>query len=261
MFSPPMRAGTGPLAVFVALSAAAAAAAPLITGLHRTGEAMVAAASALRAPSAPSVPVDPHWSVVALPEAGEIVPYEAAVFSGRGPGFRIPSTWYHGADGIAGAGWVGLRAATTDSLFPPAPGPHPDCTAIYATTFNASEAGRGYFDLTATADNALSFFVNGTPTALGTMMPSILGGTQIGFEQRNLNRLHTFQGYAEVRQGPNTLYAVVRDRFLLDPKTNIGGYGQTGLLVAAVPEPGTFLQTALAVVLLLGARHVMRARA
>ena len=238
-----------------------AAAVPIVTGLHRTGEGVVpvvpvaaSLSSSSFAPLAEAVPIDPHWRVVALPGSPPVIPYEAAVFSGRGGGFYVPSTWYHGIDGLAGAGWVGLRLETTDSLFRPATGPQSDYTAIYATRFNASEAGRAFFDLSATADNALSFFVNGSLSGLTTLLPSIVGGTQIGTEQRNLNRLHQFKGFADVLAGENTLYAVVRDRYVLNPATNIGGYGQTGLFVAEVPEPGTLASLLAGVACILTAR-------
>jgi uncharacterized membrane protein len=247
----------GAMLVLVSTITSTASATPIVTGIHRTGEGVVPVVSsrASLAPSAPSDPIDPYWRVVALPSVPPITPYEAAVFSGRRGGIHVPSTWCNGADGIAGAGWIGLSLTTTNSLFPPARGLHSDYTTIYATTFTATEAGTVPFDLTATADNELSFFVNGEITGWETLLPSIVGGMQIGTTQRNLNRLHRFQGTAFVNAGENTLYAVVRDRYLLDPKTNIGGYGQTGLFVAAVPEPGSLASVlAAAACLLIGAR-------
>ena len=211
-----------------------AAASPIVTGIHRTG--VVAAPSSLL--RSISIDSDPFWRVVALPETLPFPPYEASLFSGRGPSFYVPAAWYHGADGIDGAGWIGLRPETTDSLYPSNVGAQPDYTVIYATTFTASESGVALFDLTATADNEVSFFVNGDIAGGMTLNPTIIGGTQIGVAQRGLNRLHAFQGYSAVQAGENTLYAVVCDLYTLDPLTNIGGYGQTGLLVAFVPEPG-----------------------
>jgi len=212
-------------------------AAPIVTGIHRTG--LVAAPSPFRRSLASDG--DPYWRVVALPETPAFPSYEAALFSGREPSFHVPATWFHGADGFDGAGWIGLRPETTDSLYPPNVGAQPDYTVIYATTFTASDAGSALFDLTGTADNELSFFVNGAVTGSLTMTPSILGGTQIGLPQGHLNSLHEFVGLADVLAGENTLYAVVRDRYVLNPTTNIGGYGQTGLLVSSVPEPGTLV--------------------
>jgi hypothetical protein len=254
--------------VLAAVLSSAVSAAPIVTGIHRTGEGVVpvvpvAASQSSRSPRAPTAtpePIDRFWQVVALPQTPTIVPYEAAVFSGRGPGFAVPQPWYQGAEGIAGAGWVGLRLETTNSLFPPAVGRHSDYSAIYATRFTASESGRAFFDLTATADNTLSFFVNGSITGQTTLLPSIVGGTQIGVEMPRLDRLHSFQGFADVNAGENTLYAVVRDRYVLDPNTNIGGWGQTGLFVAAVPEPGSLvLAVTGAAVLLVGRRFRRRA--
>lgn len=248
------------LVLVAAMSSASASAAPIVSGIHRTGEGVVpvvpaSSSQSSRSQRAPTTPVDQFWQVVALPRTPVVKPYEAAVFSGRGAGFPVPKPWYQGAEGIAGAGWVGLRVETTNSLFPSAVGPQSDYTAIYATTFTASESGRAFFDLTATADNALSFFVNGSIAGQTTSLPSIVGGTQIGVEMPRLDRLHKFQGFADVNAGENTLYAVVRDRYVLDPKTNIGGWGQTGLFVAAVPEPGSLvLAMTGAAVLLIGRR-------
>jgi hypothetical protein len=227
------------LAAAASLGASRSSAGPLILGLHRTGESVTASASA-RAPAGPtSAPVDPWWRVVALPERGAIPSFEAAVYSGRDDDFHVPRVWYHGRSGLGGSGWIGPRATTTNSLYPPIIGPDTDYTVIYATTFNASEAGMALFDLAATADNALAFFVNGTVDGTSTLTPSIVGGTAIGTEQRRLSRLHAFRGTAPVVAGENTLYAVVRDRYVVNPLTGIGGHGQTGLFVASVPEPSS----------------------
>lgn len=234
-------------------------AAPIVTGIHRTG--IVTPPSALQ--RSVSIDGDPHWRVVALPETPAFPPYDASLFSGRGPSFYVPGTWFHGAEGLDGAGWIGLRPETTDSIYPSNVGAQPDYTVIYATTFTASESGVAVFDLTATADNELSFFVNGDVAGGMTLTPTIIGGTQIGVAQRGLNRLHQFLGSAVVDEGENTLYAIVRDRYTLDPLTNIGGYGQTGLLVAFVPEPGALVMLLTGLVcVLIGAqwRSVRRSR-
>ncbi len=224
-----------------------ATAAPIVTGIHRTG--VVAAPSSLQ--RSRSIDSDPFWRVVALPQTPAFPSYEASLFSGRGPSFHVPEAWYHGADGIDGAGWIGLRPETTNSLYPSNVGAQPDYTVIYATTFTASESGLAMIDLTAAADNEVSFFVNGDVVGGMTLNPVIIGGTQIGVAERGLNRLHNFQGYSAVHEGENMLYAVVRDRYTLDPLTNIGGYGQTGLLVAFVPQPGTPTMLLTGVVCLL----------
>ncbi len=257
--SPRWQRACGWIVVASAWFLGPAAAAPIVTGIHRTG--VVAAPSTLL--RSITIDSDPHWRVVALPETLPFSPYEASLFSGRSPSFRVPGTWFHGAEGFDGAGWIGLRPETTNSLYPQNVGAQPDYTVIYATTFTASESGLALFDLTATADNEVSFFVNGDVVGGMTLNPTIIGGTQIGVAQRGLNRLHTFQGYSAVLAGENTLYAVVCDLYTLDPLTNIGGYGQTGLLVAFVPEPGSLASVlAGAACLLIGARwrHARRPR-
>jgi hypothetical protein len=231
-------------------------AAPIVTGIHRTG--VVAAPSTLL--RSITIDNDPFWRVVALPETLPFSPYEASLFSGRGPSFYVPGTWFHGAEGFDGAGWIGLRPETTNSLYPQNVGAQPDYTVIYATTFTASESGVALFDLTATADNEVSFFVNGNVVGGTTLNPTIMGGTQIGVAQRGLNRLHDFQGSAAVLAGENTLYAVVCDRYTLDPLTNIGGYGQTGLLVAFVPEPEAWASLLAGAACLLIAARWQRVR-
>ncbi|MFM7077072.1 MAG: hypothetical protein ACKO3G_13540 [Planctomycetaceae bacterium] len=238
---------TAALVAAACLAAAPAAAAPLISGLHRTGEPAPAAAAARGPVDMHAAAADPCWSVVALPEQGAILPFAAAVDSGRCDGFYVPRVWYHGRSGIGDAGWIGPRAATTDSLYPPITGPAADYTVIYATTFTASQAGMASFDLAATADNAVAFFVNGTVAGGDTLTPWISGGAAIGTEQRHLNRLHAFRGLAPVVAGENTLYAVVRDRYVINSFTGIGGHGQTGLFVASVPEPSTLGAAAAAV--------------
>jgi len=238
---------TSVLLAAACLAAPHAAGAPLITGLHRTGEPAPAAASARGPVDMQAAAADPWWRVVALPQQGAILPYEAAVYSGRGADFYVPRVWYHGRSGIGDSGWIGPRAATTDSLYPPITGPAADYTVIYATTFTASQTGLASFDLAATADNALAFFVNGTVAGGDTLTPWISGGAAIGTEQRHLNRLHAFCGLAPVVAGENTLYAVVRDRYVINSFTGIGGHGQTGLFVASVPEPSALGAAAAAV--------------
>lgn len=242
----PRRTGrphvTGSILVASLWMVASAGAAPIVTGLHRTGESVTRSGFA----RAPVKNVDPFWQVVALPETSGLKPYAAGVLSGRGPSFAVPAPWYHGTDGFNGAGWIGPRSETTLSLYSWSVGPRSDYTVIYATTFTASVAGSVDFDLAATADNALSFFVNGKISGSDTLMPTIVGGTQIDVEQQSLSELHAFRGRADVHAGENVLYAVVRDRYVLDAKTNVGGYGRTGLLVAFVPEPGGLTSLALA---------------
>ena len=63
-----------------------------------------------------------------------------------------------------------------------------------------------------------------------------------------------------MRSGRNTLYAVVRDRYILNERTNVGGYGQTGLFVAAVPEPGALVSLLSGITAVWVSRSVRRRR-
>jgi hypothetical protein len=77
-------------------------------------------------------------------------------------------------------------------------------------------------------------------------MRPTMTGAQIGSESIRLGFLEWVYGDVPVVAGTNYLYAVVRDRFgvdLINP--NIGNYGQTGFLIAAVPEPSSIVLAGL----------------
>lgn len=177
---------------------------------------------------------DSSWQVVAWPVNGQSkpsVPYAAWVFSGsQGGGANVPAIWLGGAEnlGSGGARWIGLRENDATAALPDAPPPGA-YSAIYATTFTASEAGEAFLSLEAAADNRLSFFVNGSIAGADTDLPTITGGTQLGSTIQGFGILRTVAGTVPVISGPNTLYAVVEDL-----NTN-GTYGYTGMIV--VPEP------------------------
>jgi hypothetical protein len=229
--------------------AATASATPIITGLNKTGtEYPVGVAGQ-----------DSFWEVYAFPTAytsipGPITPgYQAWVFSGGSPVGNVPSPWYPGVGnggsdnvGANGARWIGLQRDDANALFagnytPP----QSDYTVIYRTTFQASSTGTASFSLLTAADNAISFFVGGAVDNTNTMMPTMTGA-QIGVEKRGLGFLEWVNGNAPVVAGTNYLYAVVRDRFQIDvTDPNIGNYGQTGFIVAAVPEPSSIVLAGL----------------
>ena len=245
--------------------AATASATPIITGLHKTGTEY----------AVPTGGQDSFWEVYAFPTAytGPITPgYQAWVFSGGAPHDNVPAQWYPGAGnggsdnvGANGARWIGLQQNDANALFPGnfTP-PQPDYTVIYRTTFEASSTGTASFSLLTAADNAISFFVGGSVDNTDAMMPTMTGA-QIGAEKRGLGFLEWVSGDAPVVIGTNYLYAVVRDRFQIDvTNPNIGNYGQTGFLVAAVPEPSSIVLAALgAGVMAIGAirRRLNRAAA
>jgi len=225
--------------------AATASATPIITGLHLTGTQY----------AVPNGGQDSYWEVYAFPTAytsipGPITPgYQAWVFSGGSPVSNVPQQWYPGAAnggsdnvGANGARWIGLQQDDANALFPGnfTP-PQSDYNVIYRTTFQSDSTGIASFALLTAADNAISFFVGGTVDNTNDMMPTMTGA-QIGAEKRGLGFLEWVSGDVPVVAGTNYLYAVVRDRFQIDvTNPNIGNYGQTGFLVAAVPEPSSIV--------------------
>ena len=233
----------------VAVTTATASATPIITGLHKTGTEYPVGSGGQ----------DSFWEVYAFPTAytdipGPITPgYQAWVFSGGAPHDNVPRPWYPGVGnggsnnvGANGARWIGLQQDNAVALFagnyiPP----QPDYTVIYRTTFQASSTGTASFALLTAADNAISFFVGGSVDNTNPMMPTMTGA-QIGVEKQGLGFLGWVNGDAPVVAGTNFLYAVVRDRFQIDViNPNLGNYGQTGFLVAAVPEPSSIVLAGL----------------
>jgi PEP-CTERM motif len=234
--------------VGLALVAATTSAAPIISGLHKTGTEYPVGSSGQ----------DSFWDVYALPTAypGPLTPgYQAWVFSGGTPAPNVPRPWFPGPGnggsdnvGANGARWIGLQDNDATALFPgsfPVPPVLSDYNVIYHTTFQADSAGLATFSLLVAADNAVSFFVGGTVDNTNPFMPTMTG-QQIGSEKPGLGYLGWVEGTATVVPGTNDLYAVVRDAFVYDniDKTN-GGYAYTGLIVAAVPEPSSFVLAAL----------------
>ena len=228
------------------IPAATAAATPIITGLHTTGTEYPVGVGGQ----------DSFWEVYAFPTAytGGITPgYQAWVFSGGAPVSNVPPPWYPGRGnggsdnvGANGARWIGLLENDATALFAGNyPTPQSDYTVIYRTTFQSNSTGTASFSLLTAADNAVSFFVGGSVDNTNAFMPTMTG-TQIGTEKLGLGFLDWVNGSAPVVAGTNYLYAVVRDRFQVDvDNPAIGNYGQTGLLVAAVPEPSSLVLAAL----------------
>jgi len=226
--------------------ATTAAAAPIISGLNLTGT---------QYPVGSGGP-DSYWDVYAFPAAytGPLAAgYQAWVFSGGAPVTNVPGTWYPGRGnggfnnvGANGARWIGLQQNDSSALFPGGyTPPQPDYSVIYHTTFQASSSGVASFSILTAADNAISFFVGGTVDNSNPYMPTMTG-QQIGSERQGLGTLGWVFGSATVAAGTNDFYAVVRDIFIIDPNNpGAGTYGQTGFLIAAVPEPSSFVLAAL----------------
>lgn len=241
------------VALLTALVAAPAVAAPVISGLHFTGS---------------TVPVgqggtDPYWQVVAWPSVGVTppsLPYDAFVFSGTQPQRNVPTAWFAG-DGAAGTNtgliglgrWIGLQQDDALSVLTGSQ-PLGTISAIFATTFNSDSAGTANFEFLATADNSVTFFVNGTVDTSDPAIPTITGGETLGTVS-GLGSLKWVNGSATVGSGSNTLYAVVYDL------NTTGTYGFTGLIV--VPEPSTYASACLGLATfgLLGLRRRTARRA
>jgi len=232
--------------VALALVAGTTSATPIISGLQKTGTEY---------PIGTAGGQDSYWEVYAFPTAytGPLTPgYQAWVFTGGSPPSNVPTRWYPGIGnggsdnvGANGARWIGLQQDNATALFPGNMPPQSDYNVIYRTTFQADSVGVASFSLLTAADNAISLFVGGTVDNTNTMMPTMTGA-QIGVEEIGLGFLSWVNGDAPVVAGTNYLYAVVRDRFTIDATNpNIGNYGQTGFLVAAVPEPSSFVLAAL----------------
>ena len=235
--------------VALALVAGTTSATPIISGLHQTGTQYPVGVGGQ----------DSYWDIFALPNAytGTAVTTGtgAWVFSGGSPGTNVPTLWYPGIGnggsdnvGANGARWIGLQNNDTTALFPgafPATPRQPDYTVIYHTTFQSDSAGLASFSLLVAADNAVSFFVGGTVDHSNPYMPTMTG-EQIGNEKQGLGLLGWVNGTATVAAGSNDFYAVVPDLFLIDNgDPSVGTYGSTGFLVAAVPEPSSFVLAAL----------------
>jgi len=225
----------------VALGSLPAAADPVITGLHFTGENVPAGSGGQ----------DANWMVEAWPIDAPLTPstpYNAYVFSGTGPGDEnVPPPWFPGAPtghtnpGYAGGRWIGLRDNDATSVLPDGFGPIVGTyQTVYSTRFMASEAGTAHLWLLAAADNAVTFYVNGSISGANTNYPTISGGSMLGNRIQGLASLHAVAGDVPVNAGVNTLYAVVEDRF---GQTNT--YAYTGLIV--VPEPSTYAYAGIAV--------------
>lgn len=217
-----------------------AAAAPVISGFNFTGA---------------SIPVgqggqDTSWMVEAWPVDAPnqpATPYPAWVFSGTGTADdNVPGPWYPGPPTgrtnprVSGGRWIGLNENNATSVLPDSFGPTVGTyTTVYSTTFVSSEAGTAFLWLKAAADNAVTFFVNGTVTGRDTNQPTITGGSQVGARAQGLSTLKLVTGFVPVVAGSNTLYAVVEDRF---GSTNT--YAYTGVIV--VPEPSTYAYAGVA---------------
>ena len=198
--------------------------------------------------------VDPHWQIVALPVSftNQVAPY--AAYNPR-PSV-LPGVWTN-TTGYVNSGVTNYwMAPNTNSSTLAGMGTN-SYNWIAAQTFNITQAGWYEFNFAGTADNSMSFFINGTITGTDTDFPVITNGTKIGETTPAIGgfrEMYTFTGFSYMDAGPNTAYMVLND---------FGGF--TGALIAqstfepgapAIPEPGTWAAAAL----LVGAAGYVRWR-
>lgn len=217
---------------------------------------------------------DANWNVVALPQffsGPQSPPYAAWIFTGGSAPSNIPGGWLGGStnSGTSVNGvqyhWIGLRNNDATSLMLTGTENQYHST-IYATTFQASAAGTVPFSFDVSVDNRARVFINGTITGTNTDQPTIDGtGTQIGgliwnnpppppdTGARAFSILQNVSGTASVLAGTDTLYVVVDDYI-----TTGTTFGFTGLLVAPVPEPSTYLLAVMGMT--IGGWHTLRRR-
>lgn len=228
------------LLAMVALGGLPAAAEPMISGFTFTGANIPEGQGG----------ADTSWMVEAWPVDAPnkpTTPYPAWVFSGSSStAENVPGPWYPGPPTgqfnprVSGGRWIGLQENDATSVLPDSFGATVHSYhSVYSTTFVSSEAGTAFLWLKAAADNAVTFFVNGTVTDKNTNYPTVTGGSQLGGRAQGLATLKRISGYVPVLAGTNTLYAVVEDRF---GPTNT--YAYTGLIV--VPEPSTYTYAGVA---------------
>ncbi|MFM9111240.1 MAG: Ig-like domain-containing protein, partial [Prochlorococcaceae cyanobacterium] len=151
------------------------------------------------------VRIDPNWDVVAWPASytGATGAYDA--FNPQ-PSV-LPTTFFsrtgYTANGVTNY-WMAPN--TTGSTF--APGNY---NWIAAQAFTVPADGLYSFSFQGTADNAISFYINGSVVNANTQNPTISGGTKIGGTYNNFRKLWDFNGAAFLKAGTNTAYMVLND--------------------------------------------------
>ncbi|MGA1289449.1 MAG: DUF4347 domain-containing protein, partial [Rubrivivax sp.] len=163
------------------------------------------------------VTIDPYWDVVALPSivtgTKPSVPYDAynPLPSGlpqSGQNIFYSPTGYT-LDGVTNY-WMAPNSDAS-SLVTATSTLSANYNWIAAQDFNITQAGLYTFDFKGTADNAISFYIDGSVTGTNTQNPTIVGGTKIGGTFNNFRQLWTFNGSAYLTAGTHTAYMVLND--------------------------------------------------
>jgi hypothetical protein len=191
---------------------------------------------------------DSHWTIVAVPNsftppASQSIGYAAYVqqfigtnwYGSNNTGFPL-STY----TGFSTNGQTTYWIAAQDSVNQLAGSGVYNYNWIAAQTFNISTSGNYQFDFQGTADNFMSFFIDGTVSNTNTDVPIITGGTQIGTRKGDFTTIHNFTGTTFLTAGTHTAYMVLEDAGFL-----------TGAIIGpssfqAVPEPSTYALGAIA---------------
>lgn len=182
---------------------------------------------------------DLHWTIAAVPVSftpPETIGYAAFVQQ------YIGSNWYGSTNtgfplslynGYVNGGTTSYWIAAQNSVDQLAGSGVYNYNWIAAQTFTITTAGNYEFDFQGTADNFMSFFIDGTITGTDTDTPTITGGTQIGTRYGDFTAIGTFTGSLYLSAGTHTAYMLLEDAGFL-----------TGALIGpssfqAVPEPST----------------------
>lgn len=189
---------------------------------------------------------DSYWTIAAVPVSftpPETIGYAAFVQQ------YIGTNWYGSTNtgfplslynGFSNSGTTNYWIAAQDSVNQLAGSGVYNYNWIAAQSFTITTAGIYEFNFQGTADNFMSFFIDGTISNTNTDTPIITGGTQIGPRHGDFETIATFTGSMFLAAGQHTAYMVLEDAGFL-----------TGALIGqstfqAVPEPSTYALGAIA---------------
>ena len=149
---------------------------------------------------------DPYWNIVAIPTGATNLP--APPYAAYNPQTSVLPPTYVNRFGYTNNGvtnyWMAPNATANTIIAG-------SYNWIAAQTFVITKAGLYNFNFQGSADNAMSFIINGSITNTGTVLPTIVGGTQIGATINDFQNIYSFVGQAYMDAGTNTAYMVLND--------------------------------------------------